>query len=260
MIFQLKKILYRILPESSYLRWLHRGFYFLFWIGALKKDERFKFHYMVKKLIESNYTVLDIGANLGYFSRNFSDLTKNGKVISIEPVRPFFETLQYFLGSRKNLTLFNYALGQEEGTITMVMPTSNGLMRTGLPHIAESEEEKMQHRTHDVEIKRPSELLKDLTRIDYIKCDIEGYERTVFEEMKGLIEKHQPIIQIEIDPKNRGFMFEYFSDLGYIQYGISKFRIVKEIPGEQQEQGDYIFVPKSQDQVFEKRMRSKGVL
>jgi FkbM family methyltransferase len=227
-------------------------------MGILKNDERFKFHYMVKKLIEPDYTVVDIGANLGYFSRNFSDLVKTGKVISIEPVRPFFETLQYFIGGRKNVTLHNYALGQEEGTITMVMPTSNGMMRTGLPHIAESEEEKQQHRTHAVQIKRPSELLKDITKIDYIKCDIEGYERTVFEEMKHIVEKHLPIIQIEIDPKNREFMFSYFAQLGYTQYGITNFKIVKEVPGKQQEQGDYIFVPTSAELSFETQMKAKG--
>lgn len=259
MIYQLKKILFRILPERTYLRWLHRGFYLLYWMGALKNDERFKFHYMVKKLIEPNYTIVDIGANLGYFSRNFSDLAKDGRVISIEPVRPFFEILQHFIGKRTNVTLHNYALGQEEGTITMVMPTSNGMMRTGLPHIAESEEEKQKHRTHDVQIKRPSELLKDVSNIDYIKCDIEGYERTVFEEMKELVLKHKPIIQIEIDPKNREFMFSYFTELGYTQYGIANFQIVKEIAGEQKEQGDYIFVPQENEQDFEARMKSKGV-
>lgn len=141
----------------------------------------------------------------------------------------------------------------------MVMPTSNGMIRTGLPHIAESEEEKQQHRNHEVQIKRPSDLLKDIAHIDYIKCDIEGYERTVFEEMESIVAKHRPVIQIEIDPKNRTFMFEYFSNLNYVQYGISNFKIVKEIPGEQQEQGDYLFVPEEKTAEFEQRMKAKGV-
>lgn len=259
MIYQLKKILFKVLPEKTYLRSLHRGFYLLYGMGTLKNDERFKYHYMVKKLIEPDYTVVDIGANLGYFSRNFSDLAKNGKVISIEPVKPFFDTLQYFIGNRTNVTLLNYALGKDEGVITMVMPTSNGMIRTGLPHIAESEEEKQQHRNHEVQIKRPSDLLKDVEKIDYIKCDIEGYERTVFEEMESVVAKHRPIIQIEIDPKNREFMFDYFEGLNYIQYGISNFKIVKETPGQQLEQGDYLFVPEDESAEFEQRMKDKGV-
>lgn len=259
MIYQLKKILFKFLPEKTYLRSLHRGFYLLYGMGTLKNDERFKYHYMVKKLIEPDYTVVDIGANLGYFSRNFSDLAKNGKVISIEPVKPFFDTLKHFIGGRANVTLLNYALGKEEGAITMVMPTSNGMIRTGLPHIAESEEEKQQHRNHEVQIKRPSELLKDVEKIDYIKCDIEGYERTVFEEMESVVAKHRPIIQIEIDPKNREFMFGYFEALNYIQYGISNFKIVKETPGQQLEQGDYLFIPEEHSAEFEHRMKDKGV-
>lgn len=259
MIYQLKKILFKVLPEKTYLKSLHRGFYLLYGIGTLKNDERFKYHYMVKNLIEPDYTIVDIGANLGYFSRNFSDLAKNGKVISIEPVKPFFDTLQYFIGNRANVTLLNYALGKEEGSITMVMPTSNGMIRTGLPHIAESEEEKQQHRNHEVQIKKPSDLLKDVLHIDYIKCDIEGYERTVFEEMESIVAKHRPVIQIEIDPKNREFMFDYFSNLGYVQYGISNFKIVRETPREQQEEGDYLFVPEEKTTDFEERMTAKGV-
>ncbi len=44
-----------------------------------------------------------------------------------------------------NTTIYNVALGSEEGSITMVLPESNGMIRTGLPHIAESEEEKQLH-------------------------------------------------------------------------------------------------------------------
>lgn len=259
MIYQLKKILFKVLPEKTYLRSLHRGFYLLYGMGSLKNDERFKYHYMVKNLIEPGYTVVDIGANLGYFSRNFSDLAKNGKVISIEPVKPFFDTLQHFIGKRSNVTLLNYALGKEEGSITMVMPTSNGMIRTGLPHIAESEEEKQQHRNHEVQIKKPSDLLKDIPHIDYIKCDIEGYERTVFEEMRSIVADRRPIIQIEIDEKNREFMFNYFKELNFVQYGIANFKIVKEQPGTQIEQGDYLFIPEEKVVDFEKRMSEKGV-
>ena len=34
--------------------------------------------------------------------------------------------------------------------------------------------------------------------MDYIKCDIEGYEWIVFQEIKDLIIQHRPIVQVEI--------------------------------------------------------------
>lgn len=238
----IKKLLYKLLNESTFLKTLHRSFYFLYSLGILKKDERFKYHYMVKKVIEPNFNIIDIGANLGYFSKTFARLIPNGKLISIEPVPQFYKVLSYFLKPYNNATVFNVALGDTEGSITMVLPKSNGMIRTGLPHIAESEEEKSQHATQEVAIVKGTELFKDLTALDYIKCDIEGYELTVFEEIKPILEKFQPYVQIEISSKNMDAMLELFSSLGYTQFGIANFQFVQE-KGLQQEEGDFFFVP-----------------
>jgi len=258
MIVFAKKVLFKILSQKAYLKTLHRGFYFLYSLGLLKKDERFKFHYMVKDIIESTDTVVDIGANLGYFSKTFSRLVSKGKLVSIEPVKPFFDVLTYFIGSKPNVTIHNCALGNEEGTITMVMPESNGMIRTGLPHIASSEEEKQAHKTHDVALLKGSELLGALDKINYIKCDIEGYEVVVFNEIKPVIEKQLPNVQIEIGTENEEEMITYFTELGYIQYGIANFKIVKENTGSQIEQGDFLFVHGSKSVSFEKKMKAKG--
>jgi hypothetical protein len=132
----------------------------------------------------------------------------------------------------------------EEGTITMVLPKSNGMIRTGLPHIAENEEEQKKHDTKEVKIVKGSELLSNLDRIDYIKCDIEGYELNVFKEISPLLEQHKPIVQIEIAPKNLDEMCRLFTDLGFEQYGIVNGKILQE-NGIQQEEGDFLFVHKS---------------
>lgn len=257
MIVFIKKILFKVMSQKAYLKTLHRGFYFMYNLGLLKNDERFKYHYLVRDIIEDDYTVVDIGANLGYFSKNFAKLTPNGKVLSIEPVKPFYDVLSSFMKKFKHAKIVNYALGNESGTITMVMPESNGMIRTGLPHIAESEEEKKQHKTHEVEIVKGSELLSELDKIDYIKCDIEGYEVVVFNEIKEVVAKMKPIIQIEVGPDNEKEMFDYFDALDYVQYGVANFKIVKE-SRTQKEQGDFLFVHSSQVEDFEQRMKSKG--
>ena len=257
MIVWIKKILFKLLSQKTYLRTLHRGFYLMYGLGLLKKDYRFKYHYMIKDLIEPNYTVVDIGANLGYFSKNFAKLTPNGRVLSIEPVKPFYDVLSHFMKKFKHAKVFNYALGEENGSLTMVLPESNGMIRTGLPHIAQSEEEKKLHKTHEVEVVKGSDLLNDLGTIDYIKCDIEGYEAVVFNQIKPVIDTQKPMVQIEIDPQNEGTMFAYFKSLAYVQYGIADFKIIQE-NGKQKEQGDFLFVHESKVQAFEKRMKDKG--
>ena len=254
MIVAVKKILFRLLSQKTYLKTLHRVFYLMYNLGLLKKDSRFKYHYMVKEIIEPNYSIVDIGANLGYFSKNFAKLTPQGSLLSIEPVKPFYDVLSHFMKKFSHATVVNYALGNEKGSITMVLPESNGMIRTGLPHIAESEEEKKQHKTHEVEIVKGSELLGSLNKIDYIKCDIEGYEVVVFNELKEVVEQKKPIIQIEIGPEKEKAMFDYFDSLNYIQYGIANFKIIKEVPGSQKEQGDFLFVHESGVDTFETRL------
>tara|TARA_B110000285_G_C15035085_1_gene568814 strand:- start:333 stop:1124 length:792 start_codon:yes stop_codon:yes gene_type:complete len=260
MVVFIKQILFKLLSQKMYLKTLQRGFYFLYNIGALKKDVRFKYHYMVREIIEPNYNIVDIGANLGYFSKNFAKLSPKGRLLSIEPVKPFFDVLSSLLSKYKHAEVVNYALGNETGSIVMVLPESNGMIRTGLPHIAESEEEKKQHKTHEVKIVKGSSLLSDFETIDYIKCDIEGYELVVFNEIKEALAKHSPIVQIEIGPENETPMFELFESLGYVQYGIADFKIVKELGRKQKEQGDFLFVHEGKVNSFEEKVNGKGFL
>ena len=260
MVAFIKKILFKLLRQKSYLKTLHRGFYLLYYLGFLKNDARFKYHYVVRYIIQNDYTIIDIGANLGYFSKNFARIAKKGKVICIEPVEAFYKVLCHFIGSYKNVTIHNCALGNENGTLTMVLPETDGMIRTGLPHISESKEEQNTHKTKDVEVVKGSELLSGLDTLDYIKCDIEGYEEIVFNEIRPIIERHLPIVQIEIDPKNERKMLEYFSGLNYVQYGIAKFRLVREEESTQQEQGDFLFVHSKHIDDFEARMKSKRMM
>jgi len=260
MLVFIKRILFKLLRQRSYLKTLHRGFYLLYYLGFLKNDARFKYHYAVRFFIQSDYTIVDIGANLGYFSKNFARIAKKGKVICIEPVEAFYKVLSHFIGSYKNVTIHNCALGNENGTVTMVLPETDGMIRTGLPHISESKEEQSNYKTKDVEVVKGSELLSGLDKLDYIKCDIEGYEQIVFNELRPIIKEHLPIVQIEIDPKNEPKMLAYFAELNYIQYGIAKFKLVREEDPTQKEQGDFLFVHFNHANEFEARMRSKGLL
>lgn len=253
----IKKILFKILSQQAYLKTLHRSFYLLYNLGLLKKNASFKYHYAVKELIEPNYTIIDIGANLGYFSKNFSKLAHNGQVISVEPVPQFYAILNYFLGKRKNVTIHNVALGDAPGKLDMVLPESDGMIRTGLPHIAKNEEEKKGQKTVEVAIVKGSELFSQLERIDYIKCDIEGYEWVVFQEIKNLVNQKRPIVQLEVSVENEENILNLFKEIGYLQYGISNFKLVQE-NGEQSENGDFLFVPKEKQKNVEGKKIFKG--
>jgi len=244
----IKKILFKVLPESTYLKILHRSFYILYDLKLLRKNKSFKFHYLVKKIIKDDDIVLDIGANLGYFSKTFSNLTPNGKVVCIEPLPQYYQILNYFLSKRKNVEIHNVALGRESGEITMVLPKSNGMIRTGLPYISKNAEQS-EYPTQQVKIVNPSSITSGLSKIDYIKCDVEGYEWVIFQELEEQLKKFTPIVQIEISEENREDMLGFFSKLGYIQYGIKDFNFIEE-SGNQEEPGDYLFIPEAKREAF----------
>jgi FkbM family methyltransferase len=248
-----KRLLYRILSPKNYLKLLHVVFYWMYDLNLLKGKQDFKYHYLIKKVIQPDFVVVDIGANLGYFSKNFARLTPQGKVISIEPIPLFYEVLTSALKKYKHVTTYNVALGMEKGKTVMVLPTENGMIRTGLPHIAKNDSELKKYDNQEVAIIKGSELLKDLPKIDYIKCDIEGFEGVVFKEIEPIIEKFKPFVQLEISSENKNDLLQLFARHGYQQYGISSYQFIKE-SGSQQEDGDYFFVPSERENDFLNRL------
>jgi alanine racemase len=138
--------------------------------------------------------------------------------------------------------LHNVALGKSSGSITMVLPKTNGMMRTGLPHIMSNEQEGEHQTTQQVEMINTSAFFSTFERIDYIKCDIEGHEWEVFSQLGEVLKEKRPIVQIEIDPKNTEHLLSFFQDLNYVQHGIQAGKCIVE-NGKQAEQGDYLFIP-----------------
>jgi FkbM family methyltransferase len=239
---QLKRLLYFLLSERQYLMTLHRSFYFMYRLGLLKNKQSFKFHYFIQRIIKPEYVVIDIGANLGYFAKTFSRLVPNGKLIAIEPLPQFHSILNYFIGNKENVELHNVALGKTSGSITMVLPKTNGMMRTGLPHVMRNEQEGQDQTTQQVQMVNTSAFFSTFERIDYIKCDIEGHEWEVFSQLGNVLKEKRPIVQIEIDNKNTALLLAFFLELDYVQHGIVQGKCVAE-NGKQSEQGDYLFIP-----------------
>lgn len=138
----------------------------------------------LKRLIEPGMTVLDIGANVGYFSACMSRLVgPTGVVHAFEPEPRNFELLQKNLAANKlgNVTCHPIALGDKAGTA----------------HLHLSEFSAGMHRLYDsfccgddlVEV--PVRRLESLFRpgeVSVIKIDVEGFEPFVLEGAATLIQ------------------------------------------------------------------------
>jgi FkbM family methyltransferase len=260
MVNFIKKILYKLLGQKAYLKTMHISFFMIFDLGLLKNNYSFKYHYFVKHLINENDVVLDIGANLGYFAKLFSRYVgAKGKVICVEPVRTFYDTLSWGLKKHENVTIYNYALGTEEKTIELILPKSKGVFRTGLAHVPKKEVDKSDCHVFETQMVKGSQLFGDLERIDYIKCDIEGYEEFVFPEIKNVIAKHLPLVQIETSGESQIVIFNLMNELGYNMYCVFRGKLVKDFPNDI-DSGDFLFVHQSKEQALITKMKSKNLV
>lgn len=229
---------------------MQHGFFILFDLGILKSDERFKFHYATKKLIKEGDVVLDIGANLGYFSKLFARKNTKGTLYSIEPIPMFFNRLKIILSSYSHVKLIHAALGASHGNLHMVMPVQQGVMRTGLPHVISEEEAKLNPDHLTVPVQSAREFLANLPHLDYIKCDIEGYEWTVFSTLELELDRLRPLVQIEISERYLSEFCEFFQGLNYVQCGLYDGKLIEE-HGTQRVTSDFLFIPlEKKDNIF----------
>ena len=254
----LKQFIYRLLGTRYFLRTLHMGFFVMFDLGFLKRNYIYKYHYFVKHLIGKEDVVVDLGANLGYYTRIFCRLLgEKGKVIAIEPVKPFYDTVVWGTRKHKNKVLYNYALGTENKIIQLSAPGDYGYLRSGLSHVADASTQQNDF-IFNAEMVRGSELLAGLERIDYIKCDIEGYEEFVLPEMRELIRKHQPILQIETWGTHLSVVFQMMEDLHYQRYCVYKGKMIKDFDSKI-EYGDYLFLPEARESEIVSRLQQQGL-
>jgi len=83
-------------------------------------------------------------------------------------------------------------------------------------------------------------LFGNLSRLDYIKCDIEGYEGIAIPLFEEVLRKHRPLLQIEIDEKNKRQLLAFLEKMGYQPFWLDG-ELLK--PMSQQARGDLFFIP-----------------
>lgn len=210
-------MLYKLLGVKNYLIVVSRLFFISYGAGLLKKNKTFDCHYFIKKLIREGDHVIDIGANLGYYSRLFAKLVgPKGKVYSVEPVTLFRSILKINTSRFKNTTIIPYALGTEDNkSVVMGIPKSNKYLRHGLTRVLNTNENEPFEFTFEEKMFSPATLFGKLERCDYIKCDVEGYEIHIIPQLEFLLKPFHPIIQIEIEPANRKSINDFLSSLSY---------------------------------------------
>lgn len=190
---------------------------------------------VTKLLINSGDCVIDIGANIGVYTKLFSECVgPNGKVYSFEPIPQTFEILCSNIKKLrlKNVNLRQCAVSNNNKTATMQIPLyKNGGENFYEARIVNNNTNNNSLKHVDVESRTLESLFEQIPyQISFIKCDAEGHELECIIGALSLIRKFQPACLIEIsqDPDNPATKsFEIFNLLKDNNYEVFWFDEIK---------------------------------
>lgn len=144
---------------------------------------------LCRKTIKNGMTVLDVGANIGFYTMLFAKLVgKEGKVFAFEPDPNNFRLLKKNIETNKytNVICINKAVSNQTAAGTLYI----------------SEEHHGDHRIFDPDDKRTAidiktvsidDFISEDTAVDFIKMDIQGAESSALEGMEKTLKKSQHI-------------------------------------------------------------------
>ena len=165
---------------------------------------------------------IDVGANKGLYSLELERISN--QVIIFEPLEIMFEDLKLLL--KKETLKFSYGLGDTNQIKKIKIPIIKNSLSFGRASITN----KFQNYINQwIKIKRLDDVLKrkkiynKFKKVDFIKIDVEGYEKLVLNGALNTIKKDRPIILIELELRNLKSsnikkIFHYFYKLDYEAY------------------------------------------
>lgn len=151
---------------------------------------------VLKRIVKSDDIILDIGANIGWYTTHISRLIPKGHCHAFEPVPSIFAKLKKHCeinNVQGNVTLNMLALGDKVGSVELhTFPD--------LPH-GHSSISSLGRSTYDVSLAEmiPLDMYltkNSLNKVDIIKIDVEGAEALVLEGAERLLQMSDPPIWV----------------------------------------------------------------
>ena len=182
-------------------------------------------------IAKKSKNIIDIGANLGWYSINFSQLKNVNSIHSFEPIQETFKLLKRHvkLNDCKKVVLNNIGLLDNEKNIPFFV--SNELGSASIKNIQNKKKIKKvlcKISTLDSYIK------KKKIKCDLIKVDTEGSELQVFKGAINTIKKNKPVIFTEMLRKwtskfnhHPNDIINFFNNLDYSCYFVRNKKLKK---------------------------------
>jgi FkbM family methyltransferase len=171
--------------------------------GAWEKHILFFIEDYAKATGTRDTAFVDVGANTGQYALFMSPRAK--EVHAVEPFPPVLKKLHANIALNKftNIKVHELGLGDKEGTIPFFEPADEN--HGGGTFRAEGHDGKGQKRSADLRVATGDEVLKAATvPIGSMKIDIEGYEEPALKGLRQTLEKHRPMVVVEVSTPPAG--------------------------------------------------------
>ncbi len=210
------------------------------WIGCWKAIFVFRERFFevadpelefTRRSLKPGYVFIDAGAYHGWYSLVASTVVgDSGLVLAFEPNPDAYAILtrNLMLNARRNIQIFNFALSDSEGSVTLYRGPDDEVA-SSLSRVPgwKGEEQVMARRLTDV----LEEL--DVRRVDVMKVDVEGAEASVLRGALGTLQESNPLVVFEVNPaaaKNMGVSersaWDLLGGLGYRFFELSAATLV----------------------------------
>jgi len=170
-----------------------------------KMGKSFEISEFLKQIIEKDFVIFDIGANLGQYAIRLARLLGDrGKMICVEPEIENYGFLLRLKRKNKlnNLICMNYAVSDYIGRTVLNIPVIDNGIELDTRATIDMENYYFKYdnyKKQEIDVVTLEKLYSDLLpgRLDIIKSDTEGNDGKVISGALELIKKHYPLILVE---------------------------------------------------------------
>lgn len=151
---------------------------------------------LVKNLIKPGDVVLDVGANMGYYTSLIAKLAgPNGHVHAFEPTKHFVQALKRNVEENgfKNISIHEYGLSDRESELVIYINNSTASLHMD-PSVSGTFQETV--RLFPLDGIAPT---LGLSRLDFIKIDVDGHEPQFLRGAEETLRWFRPRILLEVN-------------------------------------------------------------
>jgi FkbM family methyltransferase len=213
--------------RPNFYRFRLTGFYLTHLFKSATRQDHASLTTLIRLHLPADGVAIDVGAHGGQVTRLLADIAPDGLIVAVEPsgyARSILRLALFFRGY-KNIVIAAMALGAAAGTTLIRTPLKRrGDMGYGLANLVDAGSNCI---AEPVAVATLDSLVAslNLSRLDFIKADIEGFEDEMIKGATGVLRSMRPAIYMEMDDgwlKRAGSsldtLWTRMTDNGYLAY------------------------------------------